>query len=588
MTALRFFYFSLLGISSEAFLTRNSFILKSWNQEHIGSYTKTNIAVAQVNKQKEKDCRDLSVFQIETKSTYGRRKLRKNLNRERSRSSSLVQRSSNFDTGNRPNTAFRRGRWRKFRVGRLRRFRDRAIFSNPDSIEELTVVNEDGQTQINDGETKRVFSKSKRRKSNTELDLNEVGENHRFETDPTTAMDESIEEFTSATNDQTNESNDSDCDNDCDVGVLKENVNRNDISEKKKEGKRVEFRAKEKSSRLISLDDKSCALFLEYMRQPVEDYSLRSFSEPTNKNISARRWLVRRLSKEESNQYLSPGECYIDNFFRIGAPLKPLLGLDLTPVIDMQVTPSFVSDSYKSDTTSTLKKNATNSFQLGSRWRKRISTGMARDAAKSNKDIIKIRSTRVDLLSTVEEISQAMNNRGPLNTSSSSSSNESIMQPSATAVSSNRNIQEFGNEAIGFFGKIDKNIHPHLEFDTTISWSSQESLNGKSPDLIKMKITVETSMIVSLTIPAIPLPLPIPTSLAVKQIGSLLTDQLLRLVQPKFLNQIGMYLLRIYFICMLSFFSDIILCFHLSFFAKDRDFKRWSSSPTIKIDQIEM
>merc|ERR1712224_493933 len=94
-----------------------------------------------------------------------------------------------------------------------------------------------------------------------------------------------------------------------------------------------------------------------------------------------------------------------------------------------------------------------------------------------NKDTVKIKSLRVDLLSTEEQIRKAMKGDNEITTDRTRLETNNIIEPPPTAVSTNKNVQQFGNEAIGFFEKIDDNLSPHLDFDTRISWSVNESNN---------------------------------------------------------------------------------------------------------------
>ena len=84
------------------------------------------------------------------------------------------------------------------------------------------------------------------------------------------------------------------------------------------------------------------SLFVKYMTQPVEQYSLLS-SHDSDKNDVGRRWIVRRLTKLESKPYYSRHlNDFENNFFRLAVPFKPIIGWDLTPVIDVKVIPALL------------------------------------------------------------------------------------------------------------------------------------------------------------------------------------------------------------------------------------------------------
>eukprot|EP00956_Cyclotella_meneghiniana_P045015 scaffold349561_cov129-Cyclotella_meneghiniana.AAC.1 len=118
---------------------------------------------------------------------------------------------------------------------------------------------------------------------------------------------------------------------------------------------RVTFKSTRKAVHSLS-SSPTLASLTEYMMQPVERYSLLSFhdhcqEDDNNQNtlnsssVQARRWLVRRLTPAEASEYTvkqeggSSSSRNVDNLFRLAVPLQPLIGWDLTPVIDLEVLP---------------------------------------------------------------------------------------------------------------------------------------------------------------------------------------------------------------------------------------------------------
>lgn len=455
------------------------------------------------------------------------------------------QRKRNSNSSNQPTAV--PGRWRKFRERRLPRFLQKP---RPIPREESANLKESDSSNTEEDRYKFRNNNNRRNIINNRFRRNRK-RNNIVHKDPDSNLDlkqtsqpevSTIKELLDTPVQDENDSLSKENQSDREAMITNE--------QKKTKRERIEFSAKETSTRILKLDEKSNALFIEYMTQPVEDYSLLSFSEPTNQNISARRWIVRRLTKEEASRYNSRSgneneENFKDNYFRLAAPLMPLIGLDLTPVIDLEVTPPLTPDpALQGDnvTSDTDDQNASSS-SLGSRLKRRISSVVGMDVYNYQKnDTVQIKSMRVDLLSTDEEIHNAMKRRGPDSKRIERRNNgaffkNNIVLPRATSVSSNKDVQEFGNEAIGFFGKIDANLHPHLEFDSSISWSTLDD-DGKK-DRKKIEVKIKSSITVSLSIPSVDLPIPLPSTMILNQIGSLIAKRVMGLALPRFLNQLG-------------------------------------------------
>mmetsp|Transcript_24191 Transcript_24191/g.48098 ORF Transcript_24191/g.48098 Transcript_24191/m.48098 type:complete len:468 (+) Transcript_24191:348-1751(+) len=274
-------------------------------------------------------------------------------------------------------------------------------------------------------------------------------------------------------------------------------------SKGKGENLQLKFVACKTSKRRIGLSTETLHLFHDYMTQSPEKYSLISSCNDVKKNkiSKSRRWFVRRLDKFEAATYqsrssLNPfktescgdGDCddkwdYDGNFFRLAVPLNPIIGLELTPVVDLEV--------------STIKNNL--------------------NILKSEKDEIYIRSCKVALLSTDEEVHQAMENKKPLSSSVS------------------RAVESLGNDTIfDVASTIQKWLKPHLVFSGSVTWNVRDHHSGSGEATISVKAKAEASL-------AVPDPassLPIGVESVIKKIGSLLTGRILMKLLPKFLNQI--------------------------------------------------
>mmetsp|Transcript_3537 Transcript_3537/g.5334 ORF Transcript_3537/g.5334 Transcript_3537/m.5334 type:complete len:674 (+) Transcript_3537:811-2832(+) len=346
-------------------------------------------------------------------------------------------------------------------------------------------------------------------------------------------------------------------------------------TKKSSKEQRVSFSATAKSSRVLKLDSGNSALLTKYMTQPVERYSVISFygdadgdsiEDESGGQVSGRRWLIRRLTKQESAPYRSkeraigngnrsrpnflnrrsptedadegPGlavDTKSENFFRLAVPLKPLIGLDLTPVIDVEVIPparkiapsniNFEENERASDHEADSDQKDSNS---NGGWRDRI-MGKGID----DNEVVRIQSLRVSLLSTEEEVREIMNKKKSLPFRKQQSVKTKIANPAATAVSKNQNVRKMGYEAIGMVDTVAEWTQPHLTFESEITWNEGGANKRKSHDC---SITVKSTVATSLTIPPLPISLPLPTALFVKKLGSTITKRVLALVLPRFLR----------------------------------------------------
>jgi hypothetical protein len=288
---------------------------------------------------------------------------------------------------------------------------------------------------------------------------------------------------------------------------------------------RVTFKSTRQASHsLQSLGLSSKASLTEYMTQPVEQYSLLSFhDEESDANVNsakARRWLVRRLTAIEAQRYMNKSEhaspANADNLFRLAVPLLPLIGWDLTPVIDLEVIPP--NSTYDS-------AEAYDHEIQESKWaplkgiRGRVNRNQGNDAT------VKIRSLRVSLLST-QEVHAAMNCK------------QSNTDKSARRQNSSLKMQE---EALGMVGKVEEWLRPHISFEAELSWNDAFAEMST--------VTAKATAITSLIIPKIPsgiLRASVPSAFLVKRLGTTLTSKALEICLPRFLRQL------------------------------DRDYKRWS------------
>lgn len=316
--------------------------------------------------------------------------------------------------------------------------------------------------------------------------------------------------------------------------------------EDRKGARRVTFKATRESTKAIL--SKPFATLTEYMTQPVSQYSLLSFHD-ANEGSKQRRWLVRRLTAEESQRYINScsdeddGEVMEEsNLFRLAVPLLPIIGWDLTPVIDLEVTVGAnlnCDDVF--DDTNRESLDETNYIDVESstqKWaplrdiRRRIRQ-RGDDASMSDAsdcDVVKIRSLSVSLLSTQEEVKQVMSNDyGPQRRRRSSAGVQRVP------------LQQ-QKEAIDMVSKVEDWLRPHITFEAELSWddrvsSGSEDQNQHEPSTV----TVKSTAITSLTIPKIPsdvLRKAVPSAFLVKRLGATLTSQALAICLPRFLRQL--------------------------------------------------
>jgi len=314
-------------------------------------------------------------------------------------------------------------------------------------------------------------------------------------------------------------------------------------TEQRKGASRVTFKATKKASK--SLLSNPLATLTEYMTQPVSQYSLLSFHDAEDSNSEhsnqsrQRRWLVRRLTTNEAQRYLndvaSEENAGMDesNLFRLAVPLLPLIGWDLTPVIDLEVIPPEINNQCNPYATETTPYDAPDEKHdeepsssakwaplQGIRERMRHNGDDADSDDVDHPPAVKIRSLRVSLLSTQEEVKQVMsnNNNRPNHRSS--------------------NMQK---EAIEMVGKVEEWLRPHISFEAELSWNDGLCNHGVVDSNPLSMVTVKSTAITSLTIPKIPsdiLQATVPSAFLVKRLGATLTSQALAICLPRFLRQL--------------------------------------------------
>lgn len=342
--------------------------------------------------------------------------------------------------------------------------------------------------------------------------------------------------------------------------------------------RRVTFKATKEASKTIL--SKSFATLTDFMTQPVSQYSLLDYHDAegmvsTNdtfnqQSMMSRRWLIRRLTKEESRFYFTDTPSYSSssslegamnesNLFRLAVPLFPLIGWDLTPVIDLEVIPpkkdSVVKRSYRSEdevrasyhgslegnsVTSTISSSY-NSWAPLQGIRKRISHRggyheFRRDNTHSPSPVVKIRSLRVSLLSTQKEVNEIMMNE---------SKSGKLNQKGGEREGSSNSMQR---EAIEMVGRVEEWLKPHITFEAEISWddgySSSSSTSTATPTghvVLPSNVTVKSTAITSLTVPKIPSEIlrnSVPSAFLVKRLGATLTSRALAICLPRFLTQL--------------------------------------------------
>ena len=309
----------------------------------------------------------------------------------------------------------------------------------------------------------------------------------------------------------------------------------------RKGARRVTFKATRVSSKAML--SRPVATLTEYMTQPVSQYSLLSFHDAEGSTKSnqmrSRRWLVRRLTTDEAQRYLDSSSSEVmdeSNLFRLAVPLLPLIGWDLTPVIDLEVIPPQCDNfddselSSDDDSSSAYLDSRPDSSVDQAKWaplrgiRKRIKR--SRDDRQKDVDgetptdcdspVVKIRSLRVSLLSTQEEVNEVMSSNGRKNTRRGS------------------NMQQ---EALEMVGKVEEWLRPHISFEAELSWNDGLSNIGVVAENESLStVSVKSTAITSLTIPKISPAFP--SAFLVKRLGATLTSQALAICLPRFLRQL--------------------------------------------------
>jgi len=243
------------------------------------------------------------------------------------------------------------------------------------------------------------------------------------------------------------------------------------------------------------------------MTQPITSFSLRSFHDTETPIAGRRRWMIRSLSQKELMDHPNISRkdvenAFEDNVFRLAVPLMPLLGIDLTPIIDLEVM-----------TATKLNENNTKSF--------------FKAANKPPSNVVRIRSLRMSLLATDNEMKKYNMNDSSL---------QKMKHPIPTKVSKDQSVRQMGNEAIHFAEKLEKWLEPQLSFEADISWND-DTVNGGN-DIEMGIVAVDSKAAISLTIPPLPFGVPIPSSFLIKQIGSNVLKRALKLALNQFLRQV--------------------------------------------------
>jgi len=323
--------------------------------------------------------------------------------------------------------------------------------------------------------------------------------------------------------------------------------------------RRVTFKATRESARDIASNP--IATLTEYMSQPVSQYSLLSFHDGEGSSLTdsgrnqngtqskSRRWLVRRLTTREARCYINDG---IDesNLFQLTVPLLPLIGWDLTPVIDLEVTsPQGNRKRLLEDVTENPYIEGANHFQgdgvqpEGStsthKWaplrgiRKHIRQGENANNidALERPPAVQIRSLRVSLLSTHDK------------------ANELVTRDKRRRLNKRRG-SAMQQEAIEMAGKVEEWLKPHILFRAEISWQDACLSHGDgiaaSPGpsqkvASRSTVTATATAVTSLTIPRIPASLlgpAVPSAFLAKRLGATLTSRALAVCLPRFLRQL--------------------------------------------------
>jgi len=283
--------------------------------------------------------------------------------------------------------------------------------------------------------------------------------------------------------------------------------------------RRISFRSRNGSEKMIQVTDRD--LFRRYMTQPPESYSLLSHHYDNDVKSDTRRWIVRRLSADESYPYRMKAEKMFEecsssnkplhdqqhvrkemmnegNYFRLAVPLEPLIGIKLTPVVDL-----VVSSKQSSQNTATTSKGK-----------------------------IAFRSVRVALLSTIDEVNAAMMSQSNNNTRPRWAPRKVLQRKHSSTPKSN--LQEMGSQAVATANKLEEFIQPHMDFAASITWNDGSDNRFKRNDMGTVRISTETTT--SLYIPK-NLPVNVP-AVALKRFGSILTERGIALLLPRFLQQL--------------------------------------------------
>ena len=321
--------------------------------------------------------------------------------------------------------------------------------------------------------------------------------------------------------------------------------------------RRVTFKATREATK--SLISKPMASLTEYMTQPVSQYSLLSFHDSevvgsgSEKNPKQRRWHVRRLTNDEAKRYTSSEDLEVldtTNLFRLAVPLLPLIGWDLTPVIDLEVVQmkryaSLADLITRKENAETYVIYETLDTDASSNWaplrgiRKRMSRRGGHDTnddginnVQLSSPFVKIRSLSVSLLSTQKEVNEIMSNK--------SRNDNSIKMNQQRRGNSKNNMQQ---EAIEMVNKVEEWLRPHITFEAELSWndntSNSSSVGENDSTTTTSTVTVKSSAITSLTIPEIQSDIiRKPSGFLVKRLGATLTSRALAICLPRFLNQL--------------------------------------------------
>jgi len=219
------------------------------------------------------------------------------------------------------------------------------------------------------------------------------------------------------------------------------------------------------------------------------------------------------------------------NLFRLAVPLKPLIGWDLTPVIDLEVIPPEMSSDEEASSLNHNIEQSTRSPEEenrdevnSSKWRPLKGLRHAVDGARHEgavRPTVKIRSMSVSLLSTKEEVQQLMS--------------KSVGTGNRSGKHIDAKEKDMQVEAIGMVGKVEEWLKPHITFDAELSWQEGTATTKSSV------VTVRSTAVTSLTIPRIRNDIirsTVPSAFLVKRLGATLTSKALEICLPRFLRQL--------------------------------------------------